>query len=181
MPAWLSLQPSLETSTIRLVPLQEADFDELYAVAADPKIWEQHPNKDRWRREVFATFFEGAVQSGGAFKIVDKETGATMGSTRLYDYSPEDSSILIGYTFYGTKYWGRGINLAVKALLLDYLFEFVDTVRFHIGAGNVRSQIAIQRLGATKVAEQELAYYGEQPKLNFVFEITKPTWAARNA
>jgi RimJ/RimL family protein N-acetyltransferase len=176
-----SLQPTLETNTIKLLPLQPADFAELYAVAADPKIWEQHPNKDRWQQAVFATFFEGAIQSGGAFKIVDKATGATLGSTRLYDYDPQDNSILIGYTFYGTQYWGKGINQAVKALLLDYLFQFVDTVRFHIGAGNVRSQIAIQRLGATKVAEQEVTYYGEQPKLNFVYELPKPTWASRTA
>ncbi|MCB2408332.1 GNAT family N-acetyltransferase [Hymenobacter lucidus] len=176
-----SLQPHLENDKVRLLPLQQADFVDLYAVAADPKIWEQHPNKDRWQKEVFSTFFEGAMLSRGAFKIVDKATGATMGSTRLYDYDPQDNSILIGYTFYGTQYWGQGINQAVKALLLDYLFQYVDTVRFHIGAGNVRSQIAIQRLGATKVAEQELAYYGEPTRLNFVYEIAKTAWLARTA
>ncbi|TGE17220.1 GNAT family N-acetyltransferase [Hymenobacter elongatus] len=174
-----AIQPSLETDTVVLLPLQEADFAELYAVAADPAIWEQHPNQNRWQKAVFTTFFEGAMRSGGAFRIVDKATGATMGSTRLYDYNPEDNSILIGYTFYGTRYWGTGINQTVKILLLDYLFQFVDTVRFHIGAGNVRSQIAIQRLGVTKVAELEMAYYGEQSKLNFVYEVSKQTWAAR--
>ena len=173
--------PRLETDAVALLPLQETDFADLYAVAADPNIWEQHPNKDRWRKDVFRTFFEGAMQSRGAFKIVAKATGTVMGSTRIYDYDPQDSSILIGYTFYGTQYWGKGINQAVKALLLDYLFQFVHTVRFHIGAGNVRSQIAIQRLGATKVAELEMAYYGELPKLNFVYEISKPAWLTRTA
>lgn len=174
-----SLQSILETATIQLLPLQAADFENLYAVAADPRIWEQHPNKDRWQRPAFTTFFEGAMQSKGAFKIVDKATGTTLGSTRLYDYNPQDKSIFIGYTFYGTASWGKGINLAVKTLLLDYVFQFVETVRFHIGADNVRSQIAIQRLGATKVAEQEVTYYGEQPKLNFVYEVTKPAWVTR--
>ncbi|WP_303310207.1 GNAT family N-acetyltransferase [Hymenobacter sp. BT730] len=178
MPAF-SQQPVLETDIIRLLPLQADDFQVLYAVAADPKIWEQHPNKDRWQQPAFTTFFEGAMQSKGAFKIVDKGTGATLGSTRLYDYNPQDNSIFIGYTFYGTPSWGKGINQAVKALLLDYVFQFVETVRFHIGADNVRSQIAIQRLGATKVSEQEVTYYGEQPKLNFVYEVTKPTWTTR--
>ena len=176
-----SFQPILETHVVRLLPLQATDFAALYAVAADPTVWEQHPNKDRWQEPVFRTFFEGAMQSRGAFKIVDKATGTTLGSTRLYDYTPEDNSILIGYTFYGRQSWGKGINQAVKKLLLDYVFQFVDTVRFHIGADNVRSQIAIQRLGARKVAEQEVAYYGEPTKLNFVFEITKQSWAARTA
>jgi RimJ/RimL family protein N-acetyltransferase len=174
-----SLQPVLENDTLRLLPLLSSDFADLYAVAADPAVWAQHPNPDRWQRPVFATFFDGALQSQGAFKVVDKATGATLGSTRLYDYNPQDSSVFIGYTFYGTASWGKGINPAAKALLLDYAFQFVDTVRFHIGAGNVRSQVAIQRLGAVKVAEQEVTYFGEQPKLNFVYEVTRQAWAAR--
>ena len=178
MPAF-SLQPILENDAFKLLPLQENNFADLYAVASDPAIWAQHPNKERWQKPAFTTFFEGAMQSQGAFKIVDKATSATLGSTRFYEYNPQDNSIFIGYTFYGTQSWGKGINIAVKTLLLDYVFQFVETVRFHIGAGNVRSQVAIQRLGAIKVAEQEVTYYGEQPKLNFEFELTKPTWSTR--
>ncbi|PKV76113.1 GNAT family N-acetyltransferase [Pontibacter ramchanderi] len=166
----------LENDKAILYPLQEPDFEDLLAVASDPLIWEQHPNKDRWKREVFRTFFDGALQSKGAFKIIDKATGQLAGSTRIYDYNAQDSTILIGYTFFGRAYWGKGLNLSVKALLLDYLFGFVKQVYFHIGAVNVRSQIAIGRLGATKVAEQEVAYFGEAPKLNYVYCISKQDW-----
>ncbi|WP_022822070.1 GNAT family N-acetyltransferase [Hymenobacter norwichensis] len=178
MPSFHS-QPTLSSAAVTLVPLQPTDFDELYAVAADPLIWEQHPNKDRWQRAVFTNFFAGALQSGGAFKVVNNATGAILGSTRLYEYNADENSILIGYTFYGRQSWGKGINLTVKGLLLDYVFQFVDAVRFHIGASNARSQTAIQRLGATKVDEQEVAYYGEASNLNFVFEINKQTWASQ--
>jgi RimJ/RimL family protein N-acetyltransferase len=171
-----NIQPVLENEKTILQPLQPSDFDELYAIASDPKIWEQHPNKDRWKKDVFLTFFEGAIQSKGAFKIVDKATGNIAGSTRLYDYNEQENSILIGYTFYATKYWGKGINHAVKAMMLDYIFQFVSRVYFHIGAGNVRSQIAIGRLGAKKVAEQEVTYFGETPKLNFVYSIDRDNW-----
>jgi len=167
----IDLQPTLANEEIALCPLKVSDFEELYAVAADPKIWEQHPNKDRWKKEVFRTFFEGAIQSGGAFRIVDKTTGSTIGSTRFYDYDQLGRSIFIGYTFYARVYWGKGFNPAVKALMMDYIFQFVDKVCFHIGSENIRSQIAISRLGAIKVAEQEVAYFGEAPKLNFVYEI----------
>jgi len=170
------IQPILEHDQVILYPLQEGDFDALYAAASDPRIWEQHPNKDRWKKEVFRTFFEGAMQSRGAFKIVDSSTGGIAGSTRFYDYQEQEDSIMIGYTFYATKYWGRGINHAVKAMMLDYIFRFVSQVYFHIGAGNIRSQIAIGRLGAQKVAEQEIAYFGEAPKLNFVYRIGKEEW-----
>jgi len=172
----IDLQPVLQNEAIALIPLQEADFDALYAVASDPEVWAQHPNKDRWKEDVFRTFFEGAIQSGGAFKVIDKNTGATLGSTRFYDYNTHDRSIFIGYTFYGTPSWGKGINSAVKALMLNYAFGFVDDVCFHIGANNIRSQIAIGRLGAVKTAEQEVAYFGEAPKLNFVYGIDKASW-----
>lgn len=174
------IQPFLENETVTLNPLLEQDFEVLYEVAADPKIWEQHPNKDRWKEDVFQNFFKGALQSRGAFKIIDKATGNVAGSTRIYDYDEQESSILIGYTFYATRYWGKGINSSVKKMMLDYLFQFVSKVYFHIGADNIRSQTAIGRLGAQKIAEQEVTYFGELPKLNFVYAITSEEWNNRN-
>ena len=171
-----NFQPILENGKVILYPLQEYDFEALYAVASDPKIWEQHPNKDRWKKDVFRTYFEGAIQSKGAFKIIDKPTGKLAGSTRIYDYNEQENSILIGYTFFAAEYWGKGINHSVKALMLDYLFRFVSHVYFQIGAENIRSQIAIGRLGAKKVGEQEVVYFGESPKLNFVYRIGKEEW-----
>lgn len=59
--------------------------------------------------------------------------------------------------------------------MLDYIFQFVSKVYFHIGATNIRSQVAIGRIGAKKIAEQEVTYFGEVPRLNFVYEIRKKT------
>ncbi len=174
------LQSRLENTAAILFPLQATDFDELYAVASDPKIWEQHPNKDRWKKEVFTTFFEGALQSGGAFKVVEKATGNVVGCTRFYDFNDTESSIHIGYTFYGTRYWGTGINHSVKKLMLDYIFKFVTIVYFHIGAVNIRSQVSLSRLGARKVKELEVAYFGEAPKLNYVYCLTRDEWVAQH-
>lgn len=175
----INIQPTLEGENAILFPLEEKDFDDLYAVAADPKIWEQHPNKDRCKKDVFKVFFDGAIQSKGAFKIVDKANGNVIGSTRFYDYNEAENSILIGYTFYGTQYWGKGFNHAVKTLMLDYIFQFVSTVYFHIGADNIRSQIAIGRLGTTKIGAEEITYFGEQPKLNNIYSLTKEEWHQR--
>jgi RimJ/RimL family protein N-acetyltransferase len=169
----MNLQPVLENDLVRLEPLQETDFEELYAVASDPLIWEQHPNKDRWRREVFENFFKGAIESGGAFKIIDKFSGHIIGSTRFYKTGENNSEIAIGYTFFGRKYWGGKYNPAVKKLMMDHAFQFVDHVLFHIGAVNIRSQRAIERLGARKIAEEEIAYYGEPSKLNFIYRIDR--------
>ncbi|AZI56645.1 N-acetyltransferase [Epilithonimonas vandammei] len=170
----MNVQATLENENVKLVPLNPNDFEELFSVASDPKIWEQHPNKDRYQREVFEKFFQGAMESKGAFKIMDKSSNEVAGSTRFYDYNPDENSIFIGYTFYATKFWGSKLNPQVKKLMLDYIFQFVDKVNFHVGKDNIRSQKAMEKLGAKKVDEVNVAYFGEPEKLNVVFEIDKP-------
>jgi len=172
----LSLPTHLENEKAILYPLVAADFELLYQVASDPAVWAQHPNKDRWKKEVFQNFFDGAMQSKGAFKIMDKATQKIIGSTRFYDYNPSERSILIGYTFYSVECWGKGFNPAVKATMLDYIFAYVDQVYLHIGATNFRSQVAVSRLGAEKVGEEEVAYFKEAPKQNFIYVIHKEKW-----
>jgi len=168
------LQPvSLKDNMIRLVPLQESDFERLFEVARNPKVWEQHPNPNRYKIEDFTNYFKGAMESKGAFIVLDAKTNETVGCSRFYDYKKDENSVLIGYTFIGTKFWGKGYNRALKALMLNHAFHFVDKVYFHIGAFNIRSQKAIGKIGAVKVDEYEVEYYGETSKLNFVYLINK--------
>jgi RimJ/RimL family protein N-acetyltransferase len=168
------LQPeNLENEIIKLVPLNENDFEELYAVANDELLWEQHPNKLRYQQDVFQIFFEGAIVSKGAFIIRDSKTNEAIGSSRYYDHDEKENSILIGYTFIGRKFWGENYNKVLKKMMLDYAFQYVDKVYFHIGAQNIRSQKAIAKIGAVKVDEFEVEYYGEPSKLNFIYIINK--------
>ncbi|TBX71092.1 N-acetyltransferase [Flavobacterium silvisoli] len=168
-------QPThLQNQLLKLIPLQQSNFEELYAVASDPLIWEQHPNRLRYQREVFQNYFEGAMQSEGAFLIRDTKSNEVVGSSRFYDYNEKESSVLIGYTFIGRKFWGNGYNKALKELMLQHAFQFVDKVYFHIGATNYRSQKAIEKTGAVKIDEFEVEYYGEDSKLNFIYILTKP-------
>jgi RimJ/RimL family protein N-acetyltransferase len=177
----IDLQPTLQNDRVILQPLQAEDLDALHAVASDPAVWQFHPNKDRWKREVFATFFQGAMASGGAFRILDARTGSIIGSTRFYDHDPAKKSLFIGYTFFAVDHWRKGYNLAVKRLMLDHAFQHVDIVRFHIGAENFPSQRSIVKLGAQKEGEAIIAYFGEPPRRNFTYFLTRSMWAdARN-
>ncbi|KIA95528.1 acetyltransferase [Pedobacter kyungheensis] len=176
---YFDLQPTLANDLIQIVPLKETDFEALFAVASDPLIWEQHPNKDRYQREVFENFFKGAMDSKGAFIVYEKETGKIVGSSRYYDLDETDSAVAVGYTFIAREFWGKGHNHALKTLMFDYAFRFVDKIILHIGATNFRSQKATEKLGATKVGEIEVAYYGEPVKWNFVYQVDKARWAAR--
>lgn len=171
-----SVQTILENQDYQLIPLQQGDFESLYKVASDPRVWEQHPNKDRYKREVFQNFFVGAMESKGAFKILEKATGNVIGSSRYYDYNEEDNSIFVGYTFYGTESWGKGINPQIKKLMLDYIFRFVGKVNFHVGKDNMRSRTAMERLGAENTGEQEVSYFSEPSRTNIVYQIKKENW-----
>ena len=144
------LQPHLKGELLDLRPLATDDWDELFAVASDPLIWEQHPERDRYTENVFRTFFKEALESGGAFAIIDRKSQHIIGSTRFYGYDPEKSEIEIGWTFLARKYWGGRYNAEMKQLLLNHAFKFVESVVFFVGGDNVRSQKAMEKVGAIK-------------------------------
>lgn len=169
-----NIQPNnLKSELLFLRPLQENDFEALYDIASDPLLWEQHPNKNRYKNEEFKNYFEGAILSKGAFIVLDSTTNEIIGCSRFYDYDGKENSILIGYTFIGRKYWGKGYNESLKKVMLDYIFQFVLSVYFHVGNQNYRSQKAMEKLGAKKVGEQEIEYYGEALKMNYIYKINK--------
>ena len=173
----LNLQPThLVNEWVTLIPLIETDFEKLYKVASDPLIWEQHPNKNRYKREVFENFFKGALESGGAFIIINTQTGETIGSSRFCNYAEATKSIEIGYTFYARDCWGKPFNSSCKKLMINYAFEFIDTINFVIGVDNIRSQKAIDKLGAIKIRAEEVAYFGEAAQMNFIYTIEKKDW-----
>ncbi len=174
------LQPSLENDLIKIQPLMPEDFDLLFEVASDPHVWEQHPNKDRYKREVFQNFFKGAIESKGAFLVFDNKSDKPIGSSRYYGFDSEKKTVSIGYTFLAKEHWGTTYNRALKTLMLDHAFRFVNEVTFHIGAVNIRSQKAIEKLGARKTGEADIEYYGEGKNKNFIYMMDKETWTSMN-
>ena len=167
------LQPHLKGELIELRPLTPNDRDELFAVASDSLIWEQHPEPDRYKKDVFRIFFKDALASGGAFVIMDRETQHIIGSTRFYGYDAEKSEIEIGWTFLARKYWGGRYNAEMKRLLLNHAFKFVESVVFFVGEDNVRSQKAMEKVGAIKVGTATRAYGNHPPTQNLKYVIKK--------
>jgi len=151
-----------------------ADWDDLFAVASDPFIWEQHPESDRYKEDVFKIFFSDALESGGAFVIIDKKNQQIIGSTRFFGYDPEKSEVEIGWTFLARKYWGGRYNRELKQLMLDHAFKFVENVIFYVGENNIRSQKATEKIGAVKDALVEKAYGNRPPSLNVRYVIKRP-------
>ena len=168
------LQPHLKGELIELRPLAPEHWDDLFAVASDPLIWEQHPESDRYKEDVFRVFFREALESGGAFVVIDTKTQRVIGSTRFYGYDPEKSEIEIGWTFLARKFWGGRYNAEMKRLLLNHAFKFVESVVFLVGEKNFRSQKAMEKIGATKIGLVTRTYGNHPPHLSVKYVLMRP-------
>jgi RimJ/RimL family protein N-acetyltransferase len=144
------LQPTLCGDLLSLRPLQPEDFDDLFAVASDPLIWEQHPAQDRYQKDVFTTLFQESLASGGALIATNTRDGRVIGSSRYFGYDEDKSEIEIGWSFLARSYWGGVYNREMKRLMLEHAFRFVRSVVFIIGPQNLRSQRAVEKIGAVR-------------------------------
>lgn len=167
------LQPHLEDDLIVLQPLKEQDFEALYAAASDPLVWEQHPVKERYKRDVFMeNFFQSAIESKGAFLVLEKKTGAVMGSSRYYNHHAQESDIEIGWTFLARPYWGGRYNQAMKALMMQHAFKYVDNIIFRIGENNMRSRKACEKIGGVLINPADNPHLEWSPN-NVIYKIIK--------
>jgi RimJ/RimL family protein N-acetyltransferase len=162
------LQPVLKGEFLELRPLRPRDFHDLYAVASDPLIWEQHPSNDRYKEDVFRSFFRDALESGGAFIAIDAKDRKVIGSSRFHEYNEEASEIEIGFTFLAGSHWGGTYNREMKQLMLRHAFKFVKSVVFLVGPQNLRSQKAMEKIGGVRVASR----LDEKGRESVVYQIT---------
>lgn len=167
------LQPTLRGDLIDLRPLQPQDFDLLFAAANDPLIWEQHPEPDRYKREVFQRYFDGAIESRGAFAIVDRTSGRIIGSSRYWNFDSSAQEVEIGWTFLERAYWGGKYNQELKRLMLGHAFRFVGRVVFVVGENNLRSQTAVEKIGARFLRKTERQGRDGTVARNLVFAIAR--------
>ncbi|TQS44836.1 bifunctional pyridoxamine 5'-phosphate oxidase family protein/GNAT family N-acetyltransferase [Cryptosporangium phraense] len=149
--------PTLTGTLVRLEPLGPHHVDDLVANAGDAEVHEHIPHAVPSTAEAMTRLVEVAradAQRGVRvpFAQVDVRTGRAIGSTSFYDIAPERPSLAIGYTFLGKPWWRTGVNTESKILLLDHAFGTLgaERVTWHTDDLNLRSQAAIERLGATR-------------------------------
>jgi RimJ/RimL family protein N-acetyltransferase len=166
-------QPVLKGKLVELRPLRSVDHDDLYAVAADPLIWEQHRVRNRHEEHVFREFFREALASGGALLAVDAATRRVIGSSRFHGYSEERSEVEIGWTFLARSHWGGRYNGEMKRLMSQHAFRFVSSVVLLISPQNLRSQRAAEKVGGVRVGSRR----HDSGQDMYVYEITASTLA----
>ena len=167
------LQPTLRGALIELRPLQPSDWAELLAAASDPLIWEQHPEPDRYKPEVFRKYFDGAIESRGAFAILERKTGRIIGSSRYCDLKPDESQVEIGWTFLERAYRGGDYNGELKRLMVGHALEFVKHIVFVVGEKNLRSQRALEKIGAKFLKKDTATAANGSVRRNVVFVVSR--------
>jgi N-acetyltransferase len=168
-------QPTLRGALLQLRPLRSDDFGDLFAVASDPRIWEGHPERNRYRPEVFTVFFREALASGGALVAIDGDSGLVIGSSRYHGFRADLSEVEIGWSFLARSHWGGRYNGEMKSLMLRHAFAYVATVVFMVDPSNRRSQQALQKIGAVLRGRRLDATQRER----LCFSISKAEWTQR--
>lgn len=172
----LDRQPTLVGELLELRPMRPGDFDALYAIASDPLLWEQHPAKERAERHGFEQWFEEATASGGALVAVERTGGRVIGTSRFDHFDAAQGQVEIGWTFLDRSLWGGRCNGEMKRLMIEHAFAVVDAVVFRVHSGNIRSQRAVEKLGARRVGT-ELSRNGHGE--NYVYRLDPSAWTAR--
>lgn len=176
----LDRQPVLEGERLLLRPLRAEDRDALYAVASDPLIWQQHPAHDRWQEPVFRAFFADALANKGALVIIDKPSGAVIGSSRYQGLDEANGgSVEIGWTFLARAHWGGSANREIKRLMLAHALASLAECRFVVGEANHRSRRAMEKIGARLSDDTEVrAMAGGAMLRHVTYVITRADFAA---
>lgn len=171
-------QPVLDGERLWLRPLRRGDWQALWAIAQDREIWAMHPAHDRWQEPVFREFFDDALAQGGALVVVDKASGALIGSSRFQNHDPAgEGQVEIGWSFLDRPYWGLGYNAEFKKLMLEHAFHFVERVVFSVGFDNRISRRAMANIGGQLTGEVHRRERSGVMTDHVIFEITRAQFA----
>jgi len=139
---------TLQRGALRLDPLAEADIPVLAALAErnrEQLVYMNGPLRPDWYRQALADQRDGRAVAF-TLRLADR----VVGTTRFADFLPGLPAAELGWTWLDQAEHGTGLNASVKFLLLRHAFEDWRLVRLQLktAAGNLRSQRAIEKLGA---------------------------------
>ena len=177
----LPAQP-LQGSHIRLEHLDQSHAQGLFNRGREADDWRYMPracfvdlaDTRHWVDEAMAQADQYP------FAIVEVAKGKVVGSTRYLNIRPEHASLEIGWTWLGQDWQGTGVNTEAKYLLLSHAFEVMGCrrVEFKADARNLRSQRALEGIGATRegVLRQHMIVQGDFSRDSVYFSVLDDEW-----
>jgi len=149
------LQVVLTEGAIVLEPLEERHFDGILASVREPSVWKYMGFADLSDERAVRRWCDAALQepqrgTGAPFAVIDRNSGAVLGSTSLYDIQLRHKRCELGRSWLVPQARRTGVNTRMKLLLLTHAFETLDMQRVQLkaSAGNRSSRAAIESLGA---------------------------------
>ncbi len=170
---------------VRLEPLTAAHFEALARNGADADVWRWMPALRPDPRESVRVWCDIVMPMHArgemvALAIVDLARGEAVGGTTLFDYSAVHHRAEIGYTWLAKAAWRTAINTEAKFLLLRHAFEALECNRVQLktDARNLRSQAAIERIGAKRegVLRQHIIMPDGYVRDTVMFSIVAAEW-----
>ena len=148
-------QPTLTGALIEMRPYSDDDFQALYAVAADPLIWEVHPVPERSERPCFKANTDDALSDKGGLVAIERATGKIVGFSRYSQVYVGEADMEIGWTFLSRHLWGGQHNRDMKRIMLTHALASFPRVIFRVGEDNVRSRRAMEKIGGVLIPWDE--------------------------
>ena len=177
----------LEDNSVRLEPLSEHHREALRPLADDPSLWVQTSLNasgggfDHW----FDTMIESHIAGRQiCFAVFDKRRDQIAGHTSYLALAADHQRVEIGWTWYGKAFHRTHVNPAAKRLLLSNAFEAgAERVELKTGAGNLRSQGAMEKMGATRegILRSHTRTWSGERRDTVYYSILKDEWPAVKA
>lgn len=154
----LNVSPTtLHGTHVRLEPLAQKHADDLFRASLYHEIWELMLAPGPKTLQEMRDLIEQCLQSVAAgervwFASVRQADNCAVGMTSYLDIHRRDRGLEIGGTWLTPPVWRTPINTECKYLLLRHAFEGLGCLRVQLKTDerNIRSQRAIERLGATR-------------------------------
>ena len=172
----------LQGEGVRLEPLAQQHAQGLYNRGRSAADWLYLPRScfvdmADTRQWIDETLAEPAQLP---FVIIETGKNKAIGSTRYLDIRPEHRSLEIGWTWLGPEWQRTGVNTEVKLLLLSHAFERLGCLRvaFKTDLRNLRSQRALERIGATRegVLRKHMIVQGNHERDTVYFSVIDSDW-----
>lgn len=148
---------TLQGKYVRLEPMGEQHVSELAEIGAVQDFWsfmlygdmKTEADMRNWVLDILEREKKGGDLP---FVVIHLASGKVAGATRYLNIIPKDRGLEVGGTWYGKEFQRTAVNTECKYLLLTHAFEVLKTIRVQIKTDsiNLRSQAAIERIGAVK-------------------------------